>query len=290
MTLQEQANVTKALGTLAVVLGEDISGDRLEAYLAVLDDLNGAAIERAVGALAKTARFFPKPAEIRELIVGAPGDTALKAWTDLQCAYRRAGYWTSVLFEDGAIAAAVEYVFGTWALCSEQLNLLSPEMLRAKQKEFFDAYRRAVREGKTSPKYLRGFCEIQNLETVGKWERGQPVTIGDRTIFTQLIFVQDAANGRTVEAEFDFYSGAMLTPLTELAQRPGVRALPPATETKMLSAGAGEPVDPQEGRQVIADSVRDLVGLMKMPQLREGLTDEQWEARRIELKRQAEQI
>ena len=281
---------SKMISVLEVTFDKELSQEAKDAYWIALEDLPIESLERAGKQAMRECAFFPKPAELRKRVEGTPEDAATKAWTDLQSAYRRAGFWTSVLFADGAIAAAIEYVFGTWSLCSEQLNTLSPEMLRAKQKEFCDAYRRAVREGKTAPKYLRGYCEINNLETAGKWKRGQPVTIGDRVILPQFVFVQGKDGGRMVEAEFDFYSGSLLTPPSELVGRPALSALSPGREAKLLSAGSGERIDPEEGKQMVADAVADLVGLMRMPKLRDVPTEAEWEARRLELKRQAEQL
>lgn len=278
---------SQVVTVLEAAFDKELSQPAKDAYWIALEDLSIDEVEIAGQYALRQCRFFPKPAELRELVQGTSDDAAMKAWTELLHAFLKAGYWTSVLFEDGALATAIEYAFGTWVICSEQLHTLSDEMLRAKQKEFAVQYRRALREGKAAAKYLRGYCEIANLETVGKWNRGEPITEADRTFFRSSVFIQGVTS-RMVDAEFDFYSGVLQIPLIELASRPAV-ALPATPDRKLIGDGT-EPIDQEAGRQMVRDAVKDLTGFMRMPQPQVSLTEEQWQARREALKRQAEAL
>lgn len=278
---------TKAITVLAESLGGDLSAGSMQAYFRALDDLPIEQVEYAMGQCLKSCRFFPKPVEIREAVQGSEADQALSAWQQVENAFKKAGYWTSVLFENGAIARAVEHVFGTWVECSQYLHSESPEMIRAKQKQFEAVYRQASR-GDCAPRYMRGYCEANNLNSTSQWERGKPVQIGEQQIFTQPVWIQ-GANPRLIEAEFDFYTANLIAPVASLLERPRMQALAPGTEAKLLSAGAGEIVDPEEGRKILREAVKDLTGLMRMPEAK-PLNERELETRRQELQKQAERI
>lgn len=277
----------KAMTVLAESLGGDLSAGSMQAYFRALDDLPIEQVEYGMSECLKSCRFFPKPVEIREAVEGSSGDQALSAWQQVEQAFKKAGYWTSVLFENGAIARAVEHVFGTWVECSQYLHSESPEMIRAKQKQFEAVYRQASR-GDRTPRYMRGYCEANNLNSTSQWERGKPVQIGEQQIFTQPVWIQ-GTNPRLIEAEFDFYTANLIAPVTSLLERPRMQALAPGTQAKLLSAGAGEMVDPEEGRQIFREAIADLTGLMRMPDVK-PMSEAERDRRIEELRKQAERI
>jgi hypothetical protein len=104
----------KILAILASVWSsEPIDDAKITAYQWALADVPYRAVEVAAGKLLRTAKFFPKPAEIMELIVDdlpmvAPGE----AWETVQRQIRKHGYkgWDQVQFGDEAISAAVSSV------------------------------------------------------------------------------------------------------------------------------------------------------------------------------------
>lgn len=161
--------IAKALATLAVILGEDVSDQRLEAYLAVLSDLDGGAVENAIAKLSKTARFFPKPAEIRELIEDSANERAERAWVLLVEAAHKSGD-RSAFFADMVLAQAMLDTFGTWIVAYESLIRLSPEMMASKRKEFVAAYRRGEKHPpSTDVRFQPGRLEMNNRESLPTW-------------------------------------------------------------------------------------------------------------------------
>lgn len=322
MTKQERITVTVALGKLALLLGLDVSGEREKAYLIVLDDLPAASVLDAISVYGRTATYskFPLPGELRELVEGSATDAAAKAWIKLQNAYRKAGASMSVLFEDGAIGAAIQDVFGGWVACCEafhpvyrtadeatweerqevrlerreivgrqiQIGGLSSEMLRAKQKEFDVAYRRAQREGKTAPAYYPGECEIENRRTVGSWVKGQVTLADGRKILIQKVYVQ-GNEGRSVDAEFAFYTAALQTSLRELIERAPAKALPPQPAMRLIGTGT-EMIDPEEGKKLVKGAVAGLLAATRMPSERPVMSEEELAARQDKLDQQAAQL
>lgn len=75
---------------------------------------------RAFVTAVSATKFFPKPAEIIELIQGSPEDVAEVEASKVWEAVCRVGGHKSVVFDNPTTAAVIEYGFGGWVkLCSE---------------------------------------------------------------------------------------------------------------------------------------------------------------------------
>jgi hypothetical protein len=68
MNRDDTLRLTQALAVLAEVHDKPLTPVRVEAYRQALGDLPIAEIEAAVVTLTRTSCFFPKPAEIREVV------------------------------------------------------------------------------------------------------------------------------------------------------------------------------------------------------------------------------
>ena len=106
MKATERLRFFKALMLLATTFNEPMSEARLEGYFIALEDLDVANLEHAVRSLLRTARFFPRPAEIRESLNGSMEDRAALAWAD---------------FLNGSVTdpigrAAIDGMGGTWEI------------------------------------------------------------------------------------------------------------------------------------------------------------------------------
>lgn len=307
---------------LGLTFDKEVTDALTEIYFRALGDLPIETVIRSITSAIRTCIHFPRPAELRELVEGAVEDAAFTAWTRLMEAYRRVGEGSSLLFEDGAIVEAMNRVFGGWAqLCRDmhpvfvaenhssiedreqmlkerrnpdenarmiQVGGLSPEMIRARQKEFYTAYRQAVREGKgRQPQYVRGFHESNNRQ--GRFNRGVPELIEGRKVIRQPVYVQ-GATGRMVDAEFDFFTWELLTPIGELLSRPAQKLLPPKIKQKLLPGEVEFTMDPDQARLFFKDAVSALAQGMRMPTPRKGLTEEEWEANRARLQLQISKL
>ena len=67
MTECDRPEFDKALATMAVAMRENITEDVLDIYFSALRDLEIKTVANAIISLSKTAKFFPKVGEIREL-------------------------------------------------------------------------------------------------------------------------------------------------------------------------------------------------------------------------------
>jgi hypothetical protein len=234
------------------------------------------------------------------MIDGSPDDQAMQAWMLIEEAHRRAGYWTSVFFDDGAIGSAIVIVFGGWPQLSEALHPvfdretgrqvagLTPEMRASKRNEFFAAFRTAKRT-RTSRPYLPGRCEIENRNTIAQWSRGQgELDDQGREILRQHVCVASGVTARLVEARFDRSTGELTDdPRTLLQQQPPARArVRAAAKPKLLPAAATatEPVPPAE-TQLIRQAVKTLGGGMRIDS---PLTEHEYTARLEKLRLQVD--
>lgn len=179
--LDTNGNVTKQFAEMMLVLAEALGArlteSRIRIYARLLGDVPAddlriafrrAAEERASG-------YFPSPGELRRYISGTEDDAAMLAWASLRRAAEEIGAYSTVKFDDGAVATALEIVFGSWpSFCSEEDG---PAMY-ARRQEFMAAYRAARRRGDIPPRQLPGLCgEIAGPSIVGVLTTGGDVVV-----------------------------------------------------------------------------------------------------------------
>lgn len=300
------ARFAKMLAVLQrILVGTPLEPDIQELYWLALEDLSIDAVERAGQMALKRCTFFPKPAELRAFVEGSDSDEAEKAWQLAVVAWEKTGGYSSVLFEDGAIAQGIAWVFGTWREFCEamhpvfreaevsfeererarlerrivdarqiQVGGLSPEMIRAKQKEFYSAYRRALREGKTKSFYVMGSIEADN--------RAKLLLRQIHSLPTRVFTVRRTGDAWMVYNSFDVlgdYERGLLL------ESPPVRdQLPEPPPRRQLAAGEDVPAPPE-----FQEAVKAATAAMALPS-GPGLTEEELAERRAEIQRQLEQV
>lgn len=156
MTKSDSGRFSKAMLGLAEVFGAEISKTKIEIYFQALYDFPIDAIESAAAAAVKTLKFFPKPAELIELINGKSQDLSLLAWMQVTKAIDSCGAYKSVKFADQAIHSCIEHLGGWVDLC----NVPDEEMVW-KQKEFERLYVLLSKRQEHSS-HLAGIFEISN--------------------------------------------------------------------------------------------------------------------------------
>lgn len=144
---------------------------------------------------AERGRFAPMPADIVRQLQGTQTDRSLIAWGKVLDAIQRVGAYQSVVFDDGAIHAAIEDMGGWVKLCRGNSDDL-PHV----QRRFCETYRvYAKRPDIAYPPKLLGEHEVTNLLSgksvaapllIGDVERAQKTlrdgVTGQRTTITPL--------------------------------------------------------------------------------------------------------
>lgn len=125
-------------------------------YVEALQDLALPPVLAALGTLVRTARWFPKPAEIRQLVEGDVEARVEQAWLTWRTAARRLGSYRTVVTDDPVLAETLTAVFGGWVqACGAEY---SPEMWASKRKEFGRVYQVLAARGLTGPRQLPGLA------------------------------------------------------------------------------------------------------------------------------------
>ncbi len=125
----------------------------MEIYWQAFQNWSLEEFKRACNLIMQTRVYpsLPKIPEITEMIYGKPEDQAALAYETLVKAMKQIGPWENVMFEDGAIARAVE-AMGGW----EQINQWTVDEWKFRKKDFEQLYLANLRAGRTEPVTLYG--------------------------------------------------------------------------------------------------------------------------------------
>ena len=80
MTHDDSAVFATEMTMMAEVFGEVLSAPRMQAYFAALEEHHVEVVQEACRRAIKTCRFFPKPADLAEMIDGNLDDRAAYQW------------------------------------------------------------------------------------------------------------------------------------------------------------------------------------------------------------------
>ncbi len=161
----DESNDTKkafaeAITGLLVAFDKKPSTVRLRIYFVALRDLSLEEVQAGVVAALRACKFCPKPAELRELVLGTGEDQALLAWNDVLKS-QPLGAWKHVDFADKIINATIRHL-GGWVDMFDACRDARAESFY--QQKFVKAYlafaRQGVSEEATRP--LAGLAESTN--------------------------------------------------------------------------------------------------------------------------------
>lgn len=186
MNDQEKKRLLGILAGAAEVYGRELSEVAIRLYLAALVDLPFKDVSAAFSDLVKGSKWFPKPAEIRELVLGAPIPVEDEAHIEVAkaiTAAREVGSNRNVVFDNETTQAVVMQAFGGWVDFCDSANGESEKWLR---KDFIKTYI-AYRHGGVS---AHGICYGRThqvnqhnrswAEHAIAYDEGEPVFIGDK--------------------------------------------------------------------------------------------------------------
>lgn len=257
MTRSDYDQFAEVVAVLGTVFEKSWTPKLIDAYFSALSDLSIEQVQHAVNVIARTSKFFPKPAEIIEAAQGSIDDQAERAWTLFLDAVERHGVTDSLATDDPAFAQATIEAFGGWIRAGEVLHDAGEPMLVAYGKQWKASYRLALKQPRPdTPTYLPGSHEANNRQNCGKWaERmaanGRPGTYSQR--------VAIVADGKLTDRQLSFSSvTGMLTDESRALLAPASLqrlALEPARRPRLALAPAPAP-DPaavEYGEELLAD-------------------------------------
>jgi hypothetical protein len=164
------------MAILAEVFGKDLNPQLVEIYFRALAEWPIECIAAAVDEAVRRLKFFPKPAELIELIEGSPDDQAEHAWQQFWVALTRSGTYQSLYCEDVVLAEVIRRLYGSW---SDAWNIPRPEHdppgHQIHHRNFVSAYRDLSRQRQQWEPYLMGRTEATNLATMSTWTHGVPI-------------------------------------------------------------------------------------------------------------------
>ena len=158
----DRRKIIDALTALAVVLDKDLTPAALTLYARLLAPFAAEDVLRAIDRAAADGKFFPKPAELLDVLTGRADEREadpVLAWRVVLDALERVGGYDDARFEDGAIAAAVEGL-GGWTSLAEMTG--DELTLQRIPHQFAILYREAARRGRRRPAWLKGRISRDN--------------------------------------------------------------------------------------------------------------------------------
>ena len=158
----EYERFAKCFGTLCEVWEREISPTLASVYFRILEPYPIEVVERAISEAIGRCRFFPKPAELLDLINGSNEDMEARGLlqaTGVLQAVKRVGAYQTVVFADPVTAAVIQDGFGGWVkLCTD----LSAKAEQWFLKDFARLYRAFHSQGRRYSGKLAGIIESQN--------------------------------------------------------------------------------------------------------------------------------
>ena len=129
MTDANALDFGRLMHALGQTFNEPVSAIRSEAYFDALRDLDIAQVQQAVRQSLASCRFFPRPVELRDLVLGTAHDHADAAWGEVLREVRRVGYTGTPAFADERVQRAVRETWGSWSRLCQTLPAEGPELI-----------------------------------------------------------------------------------------------------------------------------------------------------------------
>ena len=157
MTENDRKELAKILSFIAEGLGAEMTKGKHQFYFAALSDLDLKDIKKAANHIARTATFFPKPAEFRKFINGDIETAVIGAWEKMLKAKSRAGQYQSVKFDDPVIHGVVKLMGGWASVC----NMEDYKEEKWQRVDFEKIYKAIQDQKGGHPEHVKGLAELQ---------------------------------------------------------------------------------------------------------------------------------
>lgn len=143
MTGADVDRFSELMLALSETFNEPFSETRAGLYLDALSNLSIEQVEQAVRLSLRRSKFFPRPAELLELVAGSAEDQADEAWQAFVNAVPSVGAYRRPNLDE-ATMDTVRRLFRTWPDACQRLPPGGPELL-GWRKAFIAAYQQSHR-------------------------------------------------------------------------------------------------------------------------------------------------
>ena len=171
--MKNKKKFSEFMAGMGEVFDKEITRTVSQVYWGALAPFSDEQCDQAFNMALATCKFFPKPADLLEIIRGREQDKAVEAWMIVDRAMREHGTYASLNFGDPKILACIESL-GGW----EYLGTLDEREWAYKRKEFESMYRARTSVG--APDHIAGIHEKNNLLR-GFEEPGKVISIQRKT-------------------------------------------------------------------------------------------------------------
>ena len=158
-------------GVMLLAMGEafnePVSEVRAEVFCRALEDLPFEAVKEAAQVHIRTSPFFPKPADLRQLVLGNVEDQAEFAWQHVLREVRRVGWVGKPSWPDDVTERAALGLFGgSWRALCENLPAGGPELLGYRKQfcSIFGATARQALAGELGPSRNEARAALEDLK------------------------------------------------------------------------------------------------------------------------------
>lgn len=156
--MRDEVKFKEYLATLCELHDRTMSKLLTDLYWKVLEPFSDQECEEAFKLIIYDNKFFPKPADFREILIGKKANKATEAWLDVLGAVSKIGNYKSVKFDDPVIHSVIN-AMGGWP----QLCMMEKTEEKWKQKEFERLYEVISARKSNHPEYLIGTHEQENF-------------------------------------------------------------------------------------------------------------------------------
>lgn len=209
MTQDDTEDFARLMAVLCNVFDKEMTDRLLEIYFKTLEAEPIDRVTYAGNYLLLHGKWFPKPADFLECIMGDPSEQGQLAWLLMIDTVARLGGYCSLLVEDPSFGYALEHTFGNWQRACAMLPESSDPMFASYRKQFLANFQRAIRVQETGSRYFMGQVEATNREFVSTWERGDfPLLNGEPVYYSKVGVIQDGKL-TTKQLPFNAFTGAL---------------------------------------------------------------------------------
>lgn len=186
MKTSNQEKFANSLGVLCEVFDKQISPIVIRAYFQALKPYSVEEVEGAISQAIVSCKFFPRPAELIDLITGGTENLSDRAEVEVSKilqAVRHEGAYKSIQFDDPVTTAVIQQGFGGWIKLCDELRSDAEKWFR---KDFIQMYGAYSRQGISYNGHLAGLIEADNTTRGFTDSVPDPVLIGDAKEVKQI--------------------------------------------------------------------------------------------------------